>query len=403
MVKIFMIQSRKPSDSNIVDFGLRIVETPQRRRIRGASKLAIQRRTIVAVIGAPGSMKTVSARAVCGENPWPVPPVEVLRRARKYFRSNKSLIFEILAEVGLLTIPTYDDERWIHERLREVDYARGDQGLGLFRDWNPRRRIDYVWVGREQVGEWVKEYAKENQRGPLDEKRVSLLLGIVPDDIRWFGVYLRGQILTTPGVLLGQLCMEIGSLHTPWAMADRLASVHNTLRELPIFIIMDECDGLRVGVLEFLRELNELCGTPIVLLGTTAFRTRLQHNIALRPLATRIALVESLRAPSLKDLQEALPNLPGNVISRAWARAGGNVRVFDFILRDLRRALRGNQQRLSLRLVDRVADLLPASKILPDLEPQEQRSVAQNALAPALTGGAQLDRRRGATVARQSG
>lgn len=114
------------------------------------------------------------------------------------------------------------------------------------------------------------------------------------------GIYVRAAATWTPSTMLGRIMIELGA--TPMsksaAMVDFIVSAL-TEQQRPLFV--DEADYLlgNVKMIETLRDIHDLSGVPVVLIGMEGIERRLVH----RPqLARRIShWVEFLQS----DLDDA--------------------------------------------------------------------------------------------------
>jgi DNA transposition AAA+ family ATPase len=93
------------------------------------------------------------------------------------------------------------------------------------------------------------------------------------------GVYVRANSGWTPAAMLAKVMQELGAepFHRRAAMVDFIATTL-TDQQRPLFV--DECDYLlrNVAMLDSLRDLHDLSGTPVVLVGMQGIERRLVHR-----------------------------------------------------------------------------------------------------------------------------
>ncbi len=142
------------------------------------------------------------------------------------------------------------------------------------------------------------------------------------------GVYVRATSGWTPAAMLARIMIELGAepMHRRAAMLDFIAA-QLAQQQRPLFV--DECDYLlkHPAMLDGLRDIHDLSGTPVVLVGMQGIDRRLVHK---PQLARRIShWVEFL--PSDIDDARTLADtvcevqLDDELVARIHAEAKGSV------------------------------------------------------------------------------
>lgn len=102
------------------------------------------------------------------------------------------------------------------------------------------------------------------------------------------GVYARANATWTPNAMLGKLMIELGAepLHNGGAAMVKHITDALMLEQRPVFI--DEADYLlsNLKMLETLRDIHDISGQPVVLIGMEGIERRLVHR---QQLARRIS------------------------------------------------------------------------------------------------------------------
>lgn len=87
------------------------------------------------------------------------------------------------------------------------------------------------------------------------------------------GVYLRALEGMTQSAFLQDLCFEVNGSR-PHGAAKCKSSIMTTLKDGPMPLFVDEADRLHVSRLEDLRDIHDITGSPVILIGEMGLPTR---------------------------------------------------------------------------------------------------------------------------------
>lgn len=178
--------------------------------------------------------------------------------------------------------------------------------------------------------------------------------------VRTGAVYLRVLENWTQRGMLSQLCREING--TEPTTTDRCKSVACAeLDRIPRTILVDEADRLHVGRVEDFRDIHDLTGVPVVLIGEEHLYavlsargrlwSRVMHVVEFGPIGAEDVMLYGLKAADLKVVPAAA--------QRIVARSGGDFRLVFLDMHDLDDMARANQVR---EITVEMVDMLPPRK-----------------------------------------
>jgi DNA transposition AAA+ family ATPase len=188
--------------------------------------------------------------------------------------------------------------------------------------------------------------------------------------VRTGAVYLRVMQDWTPRAMLAQLCREINGTEPRSVERCKIVACEE-LERMPRTILVDEADRLNVGLVEHFRDIHDLAGAPVVLIGeefliaTLSTRRRLwsrvTRSIEFGPVSAEDIILFGLRAAEIKiDPQAA---------QRIATRCSGDFRLVWLDMKDLERICRANQtDRVDLKMLEQ----LPARK--PGVKPVKAKN-----------------------------
>ncbi len=169
-------------------------------------------------------------------------------------------------------------------------------------------------------------------------------------------VYLRVMQDWTPRAMLGALSHEVcGAEHRTVDRCKR--SICEALDHRPRTIIVDEADRLEVGMIEHFRDIHDLCGVPIVLVGEEHLFAQLS---ARRRLWSRVTQVVEFGPISVEDimlygLKAADLQVDGQAAAKIRTRTGGDFRLVHLDIGDLERMARaGGSSKVDGAMVSRL-------------------------------------------------
>lgn len=105
------------------------------------------------------------------------------------------------------------------------------------------------------------------------------------------GIYLRALEGTSPAAFLQDICFEAEGSR-PHGAARCKTAILGRLREEPAPIFMDEADRLHVSLLEHLRDIHDITGSPVILIGEMGLPARVSARARINdriPQAFRVA------------------------------------------------------------------------------------------------------------------
>jgi DNA transposition AAA+ family ATPase len=142
------------------------------------------------------------------------------------------------------------------------------------------------------------------------------------------GVYVRANSGWTPAAMLARIMFELGAepLHRRAAMLDFIAA-SMAQQQRPLFV--DECDYLlkNPAMLDGLRDVHDLSGVPVVLVGMQGIERRLVHK---PQLARRISQWVEFLPSDLEDARTLADTvcevqLDDDLVARIHAEAKGSI------------------------------------------------------------------------------
>ena len=189
------------------------------------------------------------------------------------------------------------------------DTEKGQPGLGLV--WGRAGR------GKTVTSQW---YAAEND-----------------------AVYLRVLQDWTPAAMMRAICREVHGAE-PRYLETAKNLVIESLETEPRILFVDEADRLRHGLIEHLRDIHDLSGAPVVLIGENGLVTRLEPHRRLWSRVTRQVYFDAITPDDIAifALQAADLELD-SAASRRVAKAGeGDFRLVYRIVQDLEQMARAS-------------------------------------------------------------
>ncbi len=181
--------------------------------------------------------------------------------------------------------------------------------------------------------------------------------------VRTGAVYLRVFEDWTPRAMLTTLCRELNGTEPRTVERCKLVACES-LEHSQRAVLVDEADRLRIGLVEHFRDLHDMTGAPIVLIGeehlfaTLSARRRLwsrvTQTVEFGAVGAEDVMIFGLKAADLKVDPEAAKKLTH--------RAGGDFRYVRVDMVDLERMCKAN----GTKQVDaRMIDQLPGRKMGP--------------------------------------
>lgn len=142
------------------------------------------------------------------------------------------------------------------------------------------------------------------------------------------GVYIRATSSWTPAAMLSKVMQELGAepMHRRSAMLEFIATQLMSLQR-PLFV--DEADYLlrNAAMLDSLRDIHDLAGTPVILVGMRGIERKLIH----RPqLARRISHWVEFLPSDLEDARTLADTvceaaIDDELLARVHSEAGGSI------------------------------------------------------------------------------
>lgn len=389
-----MIHSSRAEEP--VDPVLPFIETAQFRRFEKACDRAFEDRSLGLVISESGKGgKSENATQVALRHQWPISLPEALVNLDPNRPFDLSRVTQIFGRAGLFNPAPDDVSHWLEKKFIATDMAR--RGLADYY-FCAHDRLDSIQADRATVAGWAEEPPITKKVKTAERVGLFLELGVMDARVPYHVILRRGSVMDRPHILLGDLSRELCGPRRPYGVADRRYMVTDACSRLRLLLIVDEANLLDPSCFDFYRELHDLCKLPIVFVGTSSLLQRLSRSSRLDSIGTRVSFTLELKSPTLSELKAALPNVPEPVLVRAWARSGHNLRLFRFILTEMRRAV---ATRPGLRptptLVDDIAALLPCARPATEVDPEELPGSAQDDAAPAITSTVQAGRLRAAS------
>lgn len=142
------------------------------------------------------------------------------------------------------------------------------------------------------------------------------------------GVYVRATSGWTPASMLGRIMVELGAepLHKRASMLDFIAA-QLAQQQRPLFV--DECDYLlrHAAMLDGLRDIHDLSGAPVVMVGMQGIDRRLVHK---PQLSRRISHWVEFLPSDLEDARTLADTvcevqLDDDLVARIHAEAKGSI------------------------------------------------------------------------------
>ena len=178
--------------------------------------------------------------------------------------------------------------------------------------------------------------------------------------VRTEACYIRVMEDWTPRGMLSSICSNINGME-PNTKERCKKIICEELEANNLTILIDEADRLKLNLIEHLRDIHDLTGAPIVLIGepelyaTISARprilSRVTKTVEFGPVITEDVLLLGIKAADLKIEPEAAGALA--------ARAKGDFRTVWLDLRDMERLARANK--INAITLDHV-NALPARK-----------------------------------------
>lgn len=153
------------------------------------------------------------------------------------------------------------------------------------------------------------------------------------------GVFFRVMQGMTQAAFLQELCFHVRGMR-PRSSAASKGAIIEALDAEPITIFVDEADRLHVDRIDDLRDIHDLTGTPIVLIGENELRGLLGER---RRIWSRVKQVVEFGPVSEEDVavladEAANLNLGPEACARVVAHADGDFRLVWSLLGHLERA-----------------------------------------------------------------
>lgn len=181
--------------------------------------------------------------------------------------------------------------------------------------------------------------------------------------VRTGAVYLRVMEDWTPRAMLSALCREVNGTE-PRTVERCKQMACEALEHSQRVVLVDEADRLKVGLIEHFRDVHDMSGAPIVLIGEehlfamlSARRrlwSRVTQTVEFGPVSAEDVMLFGLKAAELKIDPAAAQKLT--------TRATGDFRLVRVDMVDLEKMCRANGvQKVDAKMIDQ----LPARKIGP--------------------------------------
>ena len=160
-------------------------------------------------------------------------------------------------------------------------------------------------------------------------------------------VYVRAKRKWTATWLMEELCVEL-QLAPVRSFRVMFQEVCATLMAEPKLILIDEVDLISADVLETIRDIHDITGTPIILIGMEKVKQRL---IRFAALYDRLLYVRKFGPLSTKDIQLATGELMDgiavdpDVLEMIRENTNGNFRKSIVYLKSLERGAKANNVR----------------------------------------------------------
>lgn len=146
--------------------------------------------------------------------------------------------------------------------------------------------------------------------------------------VRTAAVYMRVLQDWTPRAMLAELCRQLNGAGPPTVDRAKKTAV-DCLERKPRTILVDEADRLNIDLVEHLRDVHDLVGVPVVLIGEEhLFPTinarrriwsRVMQTVEFGPITCEDILLFALEAASLR--------LDPDAAEKIGAKAGGDFRL----------------------------------------------------------------------------
>lgn len=175
--------------------------------------------------------------------------------------------------------------------------------------------------------------------------------------VRTGAVYLRVLEGWTQRGMLSQLCREINGMEPSTAERCKMTACQE-LERLPRTILVDEADRLDIRRIEDLRDIHDLTGIPVVLIGEEHLYAMLS---ARGRLWSRVMAVVEFRPIGAEDVmlfghKAAEVKIEPSAAQRLVTRSGGDFRLVWLDMHEIEQMARANQTReITLKMVDALA------------------------------------------------
>jgi DNA transposition AAA+ family ATPase len=181
--------------------------------------------------------------------------------------------------------------------------------------------------------------------------------------VRTGAVYLRVMQDWTPRGMLSRLCLELNGVEP--RMTDRCKLMAcEELDKSPRTVLVDEADRLNVSLIEHLRDIHDMSGAPIVLIGEEHLHamlssrgrlwSRVTQTVEFGPVVVDDILMFALKAADIK--------LDADAARLIGKRSSGDFRLVWLDVNDLERMARAGKTREVDR---RMVEALPKRKLGP--------------------------------------
>ena len=156
-------------------------------------------------------------------------------------------------------------------------------------------------------------------------------------------IYLPPMIVRTPVMVLKEICFELAKLR-PGRTDGCLALIREEMSAKRRLVIVDEADLLEMRILEMLRNLNELTGAPILLIGEDGLVPKIESRRRLSSRVRRRMAFEPVRPADVALFyQRALDKtLSPDAVKVLHAHSGGDWRPVLTAALDIERAMKAS-------------------------------------------------------------
>lgn len=143
------------------------------------------------------------------------------------------------------------------------------------------------------------------------------------------GVYVRAAATWTPSAMLGVIMQELGAEPIKNNSSEMVRHIISTLSPTNRLLVVDEADYLfsNLKMLETLRDIHDVSGCPVILVGMQGIEKRVVHRPQLR---RRISQWIEFRAADLDDARTVTSTvceveIEDDLLQQVHAEAEGNV------------------------------------------------------------------------------